>query len=80
MAGKHISLPSPFKEGDPTEWFQRYEICCTANEWSEATKLAKLSTLLEGEALAVWLNLAPEDQQHCDTAKEKIHVTRGIPR
>ena len=72
MAGKHISLPSPFKEGDPTEWFQRYEICCTANEWSEAIKLAKLPTLLEGEALAVWLDLAPEDQRHYDTAKEKI--------
>ena len=72
MAGKHISLPAPFKEGDPTEWFQRYEICCTANEWSEATQLVKLPTLLEGEALAVWLELAPEDQRDYKTAKRKI--------
>ena len=72
MAGKHISLPSPFKEGDPTEWFQRYEICCKSNEWSEAIQLVKLPTLLEGEALAVWLDLAAEDQQDYATAKEKI--------
>ena len=72
MAGKHISLLSPFKEGDPTEWFQRYEICCTANEWSEATQLVKLPALLEGDALAVWLELAPEDQRDYMTAKRKI--------
>ena len=54
MASKHICLPSTFKEGDPTEWFQRYEICCAANEWTEAIQFVKLPTLLEGEALAVW--------------------------
>ena len=72
MASKHISLPSTFKEGDPTEWFQRYEICCAANEWTEAIQLVKLPTLLEGEALAVWLDLAPEHKRDYITAKEKI--------
>ena len=72
LAGKHISLQAPFKEGDQTEWFKRYEICCTANEWSEATQLVKLPTLLEGEALAVWLELAPEDQRDYKTAKRTI--------
>ena len=46
MASKHISLPSTFAVGDPTEGFKRFEICCRANEWSDAVKVLKLPTLL----------------------------------
>ena len=53
MAYKHISLPQTFSAGDPTEWFGRYELCCTANTWDDDMKALKLPTLLEGEALAV---------------------------
>ena len=42
MASKHISLPSTFAEGDPTEWFQRFDICCRANDWNDETKAKKL--------------------------------------
>ena len=69
---KHINLPRPFLEGEPTEWFQKYEICCNANEWEDATKAKKLPTLLEGEALAIWLELTTEEKASYATSKDKI--------
>ena len=38
MAAKHVSLPSVFAEGNPTEWFRWFDICCAANEWENETK------------------------------------------
>ena len=78
MASKHISLPSSFAAGDPTEWFCRFEICCEANEWDDSVKTRKLPTLLEGEALAVWLELTADEKKDYAIAKEKI-VTRMGP-
>ena len=77
-ASKHISLPRPFSEGDPNDWFQKYEICCVANEWGDELKAKKLPTLLEGEALAVRLELTTEQQGTYQTAKAKI-VERMAP-
>lgn len=71
-AGRHISLPKTFASGDVSEWFKRFEICCTANEWNAATKALKLPTLLEGEALAIWLELSDDDQKDYKEAKKKI--------
>jgi len=34
-----ISIPKPFTEGNPVKWFQRYDICCTANVWEDKAKL-----------------------------------------
>jgi len=34
-----ISDPKPFAEGNPVKWFQRYDICCTANVWEDKAKL-----------------------------------------
>ena len=75
---KHISLPRQFSEGEPTEWFQKYEICCDTNEWNDATKAKKLPTLLEGEALAIWLELTTEEQESYTTSKAKI-IARMVP-
>ena len=72
MAAKHVSLPSVFAEGNPTEWFRWFDICCVANEWENGTKARKLPTLLEGEALAVWLELMPDEQKGFEVAKRKI--------
>ena len=69
---KHISLPRQFSEGEPTEWFQKYEICCDANDWDDTTKAKKLHTLLEGEALAIWLELSTEERGSYTTSKAKI--------
>ena len=72
QADRHISVPKPFASGDATEWFQRFEICCRANKWDDAVKAVKLPTLLEGEALAVWLELGEEEQSDYATAKKEI--------
>ena len=69
---RHISLPKPFNSGDANEWFKRFEICCKANGWDDAKKSLKLPTLLEGEALDVWLELTEEQQETYATAKKEI--------
>ena len=74
MAERHISVPKLFASGDVNEWFKRYEICCKANGWNDATKALKLPTLLEGEALAVWLELSEEQQQSYATAKKEFSI------
>ena len=77
-SNKHISLPKPLVEGDPTNWFLKYEICCVANEWGDELKAKKLLTLLEGEALAVWLELSTEQQASYDAAKNKAKITKAM--
>ena len=72
MASSHISLPKPFATGDAVEWFQRFEICSRANEWNDNKKALKLPTLLEGEALAVWVELTDEEQKDYAATKKKI--------
>ena len=72
MADRHISLPKPFSSGDIRDWFQRFEICAKANGWEAAAKATRLPTLLEGEALAIWLELSTEQQGDYGVAKEEI--------
>ena len=69
---RHISLPKTLANGDVSEWFKRFEICCAANDWNDATKALKLPTLLEGEALAIWLELTAEQQGSYDDAKKEM--------
>ena len=68
----HYSIPKPFSAGDPTEWFVRFELCSKANKWDEEVMAVKFPTLLEGEALAAWLELSEEEQGQYTVAKEKI--------
>ena len=72
VPNRHISIPKSFSEGNAREWFQRFDICCQANGWSDEVKALKLPTLLEGEALAVWLELSQEEQKDIARAKEKM--------
>ena len=72
MAERHVSLPKPCANGDVNEWFKRFDICCKANGWNAATSALKLLTLLEGEALAVWLELSEEQQGDYAAAKKEI--------
>jgi len=69
---RHINIPKSFSEGNAREWFQHFDICCQANGWNNEVKVLKLPTLLEGEALAVWLELSQEEQKDIATAKEKM--------
>ena len=78
MTERQISIQKSFASGDANEWFSRHEICCKANGWNNATKAVKLTTLLEGEALAVWLELSEEQQGCYATAKKEI-CTALIP-
>ncbi|KAL5493255.1 hypothetical protein EMCRGX_G014404 [Ephydatia muelleri] len=68
----HVSVPKVFASGDATEWFKRFDICSAANGWNDAAKAAKLPTLLDGEALAVWLELDEDVQKDYKGAKQKI--------
>ena len=47
-------------------------ICSKANHWNDARKAVKFPTLLEGEALAIWLRLSDEEQDDFSVAKEKL--------
>ena len=51
-----VQLKSFFDE-DICEWLQKCKGCCSANH---ETKIQKLPTILEGEALAGWLKLSNE--------------------
>ena len=75
---KHISLPRLFTENEPTEWFQKYEICCDANDWKDKTKAKKLPTLLEGKALAIRLELTTEEKGSYATSKAKL-IAQMVP-
>ena len=68
----HVSLPKAFDSGNAAEWFQRYEICCRANSWENDKMALKLPTLLEGEALAIWLELTQDEQKDYARTKKKI--------
>ena len=72
MVDRHVSVPKPFASGDATEWFKRFDICSTANNWNNATKVLKLPTLLEGEALAIWLELGEREHSDYGTARSRI--------
>ena len=70
MGEWHISVPTLFASGDVAEWLQRFEICSTANRWDAATKALKLPTLLEGEALVIWMDLSAEEKDNYETVKK----------
>ena len=69
MAERYVSLPRLFSSGDVKDWFQQFDICTWGNGWDVETEAKKLPTLLEGEALAVWLGLTSEQQENYDETK-----------
>ena len=78
MVSNHVSLPKPFASGNISEWFTRFDICCDANEWDDDKRATTLPTLLEGEALAVWLDLSAEEKKSYAKSKEML-VARITP-
>ena len=74
-APSHCSVPKPFSSEDAAEWLQRFELCSAANGWQEETTAVKLPTLLEGEALAVWLDLNEDERKTYDVAKKRLIET-----
>ena len=72
MATTHVSIPKSFSGGDAREWFQKFEICSDANGWNAEKKAKKLPTLLEGEALAAWMELTEEEKADYSVTKGKL--------
>ena len=72
MANADISLPKPFASGNVHEWFVRFDICSDANRWNDDARAVKLPTLLEGEAVASWMELSAETKKTYAKAKEEI--------
>ena len=58
--------------GNDTKWFKCFELCFKANNWNAEMQAVKLPTLLEGEGLAIWLELSEEAQKDYDR-KESCH-------
>jgi len=72
MAATHVSIPKSFSGGDACEWFQKFKIYSTVNGWYGEKKVKKLPTLLEGEALAVWMELTDEEKSDYSATKGKL--------
>ena len=70
--GSGIVLPEPLQDDNAKSWFKRYEICATANGWSQATRLARLPTLLKGRAWAIYEVLTEEQTDTYPHTKEAL--------
>ncbi|KAL5515095.1 hypothetical protein EMCRGX_G000217 [Ephydatia muelleri] len=53
-------------------WLTRFDICSDANCWDEKVRAVQLPTLLEGEALATWLDLSDDERKNYGIVKEKL--------
>ena len=68
-----VSVPPEFKGLESAErWFARYDICCRANGWDEATKLAQVLPLMAGEALDFLLELTEGELKEYQTIRERM--------
>ena len=66
----HTSLPRVFSSGDFKEWLTRFNICAASNGWDDTKKYAKIATFLEGEALAVYLEMDKTKDKFSDLVTE----------
>lgn len=67
---ENISLPRIFSSGDFKEWLKRFNICAKANGWDDTKKHAKIATFLDGEALAVYLEMDKSKDKFTDVVTE----------
>ena len=49
-----ISIPSNFEDGNIVGWLEKFNVCATANQWDDATKLRRLPSFLNGRAFAIY--------------------------
>ena len=61
---KHTAIPKPFQNGDLKEWIAKFEVCATSKGWDDPAKTKKIPTLLEGEALVVYLEMEEDDKDY----------------
>lgn len=60
---KHVSVPRTFSAGNFREWLVRFNICAQSNGWDDGVLHNKIATFLDGEALAVYLELTDAERQ-----------------
>ena len=63
VASVAISVPKLFRQETPPSGFCDLISASAANDWKDEVKAVKLPTLLEGEALAAWLDLGEDDRK-----------------
>lgn len=68
----HISLPRVFSCGNFKEWLVRFKICATSNGWDTDKLHTKIATFLEGEALAVYLELTKAEKDKFDSIVDAL--------
>ena len=83
MAERFVSLPRIFENGNLEEWLQRFEICADANNWKDKERELRIPTLLEKEALVVYLELPGELRKDYNSIREHflihfIHEKQGL--
>ena len=74
MATSLSVLPDKFDHGDFNSWLRNFDVCATANGWSDADKLRKLPAFLRGQASSFYHTLAAADT---DTY---AHLTSSLRR
>ena len=62
-----MSVPKPFTSCNVSEGLK---ICRKANKWMDEIKALKFSTILEREALAVWLEIPEIEQEEYEVVQE----------
>ena len=72
MAIRHVGILTSFAEGGAADWFRCFNIYCRANEWDEIIKARKLPTILEGEALAICVELGEDVQFDYSKVKKQM--------
>ena len=72
MAERFVSLPQIFENGNVEEWLQRFEICADANNWKDKERALRIPTLLEKEALVVYLELPGELRKDYNSIKRAL--------
>ena len=72
MAERYVSLPKVFACGDIEEWLSRYDICASANGWNDEANALRIPTLLEKEALAIFLDISEEDRKVYENVKQAL--------
>ena len=80
VAGNDQCNTSQFTEkvfglGKASEWSKCFEICCDDNGWENDKMyivILKLPTFLEGEALALWLELMVDEQKDYAMTEKKL--------
>ena len=60
------------------EMLEKFEICSEANGWDTAKMAKKLPTLLEGKALAAWMELSNGEKSNYGVTKGKL-IKKMVP-